>query len=251
MGDPLVYVILGAATSGRREILADILSSLPPEEKAVVYHSEEEPVSAPETTLAAEISFTPWAWNEETGRFRTDDWTGEPKRIFFLTEGTRDPIDQVEAFQGWVTHRSGELARVLTVVHCRLLHENPKLFPWYEACIHFSDYVLLNRREEVPEKWMREFQMKFKKSFFPCHFERVKKGRLQNPALVLEPESRRVSHYFEDEEEFPLADLDEEVFEEGEVTAEELEGMPRKDPYIKRYPSGRRIKELPDISEFL
>ena len=41
------------------------------------------------------------------------------------------------------------IARVITIVNCELAEKHSALLAWYEACVHFSDIVLLNRREGV------------------------------------------------------------------------------------------------------
>jgi G3E family GTPase len=78
--------------------------------------------------------------------------------VFVVFDGRMNPVDQIEGFKAWLADRAAEVARVLCVVNCQLLEQNPKLFAWYEACIHFSDVVLLNRREGVPNKWISRLQ---------------------------------------------------------------------------------------------
>ena len=159
-----------------------------------------------------------------------------------------NPVDQIEAFKSWVGDRSAEIARVVCVVNCQLLERNPKLFAWYEACIHFSDAVLLNRREGVTNKWVGDFRGKFEHKFYPCLFEFVREGRVRNPALVLAPVARRMSHVFDEQEWIALdGDDDEEELEDGEETEMKLE----EDPYLERRNGGRRVHEIPNIADYL
>jgi hypothetical protein len=174
------------------------------------------------------------------------EFPGDATHVFIVVDGRRNPVDQIEAIKGWIELSAAEVARVLCVVNCQLAEKNPKLFAWYEACIHFSDVVLLNRREGVPNKWVGDFTGKFEGKFYPCLFEFVREGRVRNPALVLAPVARRMSHVF-DEQEW-IADEDEDDQEEGE---EEVEMRPEEDPYLERRNGGRRVHEIPNIADFL
>lgn len=204
--------------------------------------------SASEASLPA---ISRWEWRDNAiSAVEVPD----SRQVVFVTDGRLNPVEQIEAFTRWMAEQGGELARVLCVVDCRLAADNPPLFAWFEACIHFSDVVLLNHRESVDNKWLSDFVGHFKKQFFPCLFEPVKDGRVRNPALVLEPEARRVSHVFDAEQEWIFTNADGEVIDEQEETEdgeEDVEATPEVDPYFARDAAGRRAKRLPDISKFL
>lgn len=168
--------------------------------------------------------------------------------VFVVLDGRMSPVDQLEGWKEWLESRNRGLARVICVVHCQLAEKNPKLVAWYEACIHFSDVVLLARRDGVPNKWISDFRGRFEKKFFPCLFEFVKEGRVSNPALILIPEARRMSHAFDEPEWFVDDEDDDEDEAEGE---EEVEMKREEDPYFERRNGGRRVHELPDINAFL
>ncbi|MCX6953638.1 MAG: hypothetical protein NTV51_15920 [Verrucomicrobia bacterium] len=162
-------------------------------------------------------------------------------------------MEQIEVFVAWLEAQGGQIARVLTVVNCQLAEKNPALLAWYEACIHFSDIVLLNRREGVANKWMSDFQGHFKKQFVPSLFEFVKDGHVKNPALVLDPQARRMSHVFDDEQDWIFKTVEGEVIDEEEETEgdEEIEATREEEPYFARDAAGRRVKKLPDIAKYL
>ncbi len=172
-------------------------------------------------------------------------YPAEATHIFIVFDGRKNPVDQIEAIKGWLAVNGAEIARVLCVVDCQLAERHPKLLAWFEACIHFSDVVLLNRREGVPNKWVGDFKARFEGKFYPCLFEFVKEGRVKNPALVLAPVARRMSHVFDEDEWIPV---DEEDEEEGD---DEVEVKPEVDPYLERRNGGRRVHEIPHIEEFL
>ncbi len=191
---PLIYLILGAAGSGRREVLADLIDGgLGEGERAAVLLSAAEPADPGDARLG----------RVERWRLAADHTVdaalpAESTHIFFVADGRRNPVDQVEAFRTWLETSGGALARILCVVHCRLAELHPPLVAWFEACIHFSDVVLLNRRDGVANKWMTAFRGRFEKKFYPCLFEFVKSGRVANPVLTLDPQARRMTHAFDD-----------------------------------------------------
>jgi G3E family GTPase len=171
--------------------------------------------------------------------------------IFFVTNGLTDPIDQIEAFKTWVAAQGLELGRVITVVDCKLAADHPPLLAWFDGLIHFSDVVLLNHREGVSNKWMSDFELRYKKLAYPALFEFVRNNKVHNPALILDEVALRVSHVFEDEVEWLVddeEDMDEEDIPDGEA---EVEVAAEVDPYFERLNGGRRVKELPDIRKYV
>lgn len=174
--------------------------------------------------------------------------------VFLLLSGWENPVEQLDQFQHWLAQSGLALARILCVVHCQLAERHPALLAWYEACIHFSDVVLLNRREGVANKWVSDFRRHFEKQFYPCLFELVKGGRVDNPARVLVPEARRLTHVFEDEPEWILTNAEGETIDEEDETAEgeeEVEATPVEDIYFARDAAGRRARRIPEIRKFL
>jgi len=267
---PLLYIILGAVESGRREVLADLIDGgLAEGDHAAVLLSSTEAPSEHDAKLA---NVARWSWSE--GMINAALPSGAT-HVFFVTDGRRDPVDQLEALQKWITAVQAEVGRVITVVNCQLAEKHPPLIAWYEACIHFSDAALLNRREGVANKWMSEFQLRFKEACFPCLFEIVKAGRVKTPLIVLDPQARRMSHIFDIDEwtginlegvEFGTEGEDEPEADEAvpakaeagkkkghpnQSPADDDDWLPEKEPYFEMLPNGRRAKEIPDIAKYL
>ncbi|MFA5057910.1 MAG: hypothetical protein WC485_07335 [Opitutaceae bacterium] len=239
---PLVYLVLGAAGSGRRGIVADLLDGgLAADDQALTLLPAGEPAGTADARLGRTAR---WAWTD--GRIEAPDLAGAT-HVFFLADGRRNPVDQVEAFQPWLAAGGGELARILCVIHCGLAAKHQELRTWFDACVHFADVVLFNRREGLANKWLSDFQAHYAGLFLPCLFEPVKAGRVQNPALILEPQARRLSHFFDAELNWEITGDDEEAAEGDE----EVEAQAEQDPYLERRPGGRRVKVIPDIAGFL
>ncbi|MEI6862186.1 MAG: hypothetical protein WCL04_08035 [Verrucomicrobiota bacterium] len=245
---PLVYLILGAAGSGRRELLADLLDGgLAEGDQAAVLLAEGETPDPADSRLGPVIR-----WTLSDGTIAATP-PPDATRIFFVTDGRRNPLDQIEAFKPWMEAHGGELARVLCVVNCQLAEKNPPLLAWFDACVHFADVVLLNRREGVENKWLSDFQTHFKGQFFPCLFELVKHGHVANPALLLEPQARRMSHLFDEEPDWIFTKADGQVLEDEEDAEddEEVEVTAAADPWLARDATGRRVKKIPEIGKFI
>lgn len=254
MSDPrqptLVYLVLGAVNSGRREVLVDLIEAgLAEGDRALVLLPEaEEPREAD-----AKLPLGPrWSWpggDEPLVAMLPND----ASHVFFVTDGRRSPIDQIEAFKGWLAAHGTQLARAICVVDCQLGEKHPPLLAWYEACIHFSDVVLLNKREGVGNKWLSDFLTHFKKLYYPALFEQVKAGRTANPAAILEPQARRMSHAFDEDQDWIFTNAEGEEIDEEEETDddEEIEATPAEDPYFARRLGGRRVKEIPDLAKYL
>lgn len=245
---PAVYLILGAPDSGRREVLADLIQGgLGEGDRPAVLLATDEAPSEFDARLPGLVR---WSWQNEA---ISAELPPDATHVFFIVEGRRSPIDQIEVFKAWIAVQGRELARVLCVVNCQLAARHPPLLAWFEACIHFSDIVLLTRREGVPNKWLSDFIAHFKGKFYPCLFEMVKAGRVANPLLVLEAEARRMSHLFDEDQEWIFTDADGDEIDEQEESdsEEEVTAAQEQDPYIVRDAAGRRTKRIPDLEKFL
>jgi hypothetical protein len=244
---PLIYLVLGVSGSGRREIVEDLISNgLGSDERALVLLATSEPAAAVDAKLPR---LKRWDWAD--GAMSVPE-LGDATQVFLITEGRSNPVDQIEAFKAWLLVSGGELARVLCVVNCQLAEKHPALFAWYEACAHFSDVLLLNQREGVANKWLSGFQARFKDQFYPFLIEFVKNGRVKNPALLLDPQARRMSHFLDEEVNWVITgtdtDADEEELDKGD---DDVEVSPEEDPYMVRLAGGRRVKDIPNIVKYL
>jgi hypothetical protein len=239
---PSVYLILGTAGSGRREVVADLIEGgLGGDDHALVLLSADEAACEADAGLG-----TPGRWRWSEGRIEAPA-LGDATHVFLIADGRRNPVDQVEAFQAWLPASGGDLARIVCVIHCALAAKHHELLAWFDACVHFSDVVLLNRREGLANKWMSDFQARYASQFLPCLFELVKDRRVKNPALILEPQARRMSHVFDEELNWEVTGVAEDEAEGDE----EVEAHAEVDPYIERRPGGRRVKEIPDVAKYL
>ena len=268
-----VYVLLGALGSGRREVLLDLVKSGldAATDRAVVLLPQAEPTNRLDAKLDPLPAVQVLRWSASAGDLDLPEMSDAASHAFFILDGQRDPIDQLEALRDWLgTQEEAELARIVTVVHSRLLFEKPELQAWFDVCVHFSDIVLFNRREDVPNKWFRDFEQRYKKKFYPCIFEVVKGGRVNNPAEILYPEPRRLSQAFDsdlaggglgaadhqlvhdvvDEDDIggeaydPDDDVDASALDDGDD--EQV-----REPYFERDEAGRRKKQIPDIRPYL
>ncbi len=245
---PLVYLILGAPGSGRREVLADLIEAGLEEtdRPAVMLEAGE----ADDPADARLPRLTRWTWQ---GEFIEGTLPAEAGPVFFVTSSRANPVDQIEVFRAWLEAQGGELARVICVANCALAEKHPPLLSWYDACVHFSDVMLLNRREGVPNKWVSDFLKHFEGQFLPCLFETVKAGKVRNPRLVLDPQARRLTHVFDGDDQWIFHDADgEEIDEQDEVDDEdEVEATLEEDPYFIKDAAGRRQKRIPEIGKYL
>jgi len=225
---PLVYFILGASGSGRHAIASEL---------AAVARE-----GGGGGTHVVEVMGEAWP-----------DWPeGAVAQVFVVADGRRNPVDQVEALKPWIEAHGATLGRILCVVSCQLAVSTPALLPWFDACVHFSDVVLLNHREGVENRWVSDFKKRYAERFYPCLFEFVKKGQVTNPLVVIEPQARRISQYF-DEREDPVVEgliIETDTPDSDDEDADEDTG-PAEDFYLARRAGGRRLHEIPDIAKHL
>ena len=243
----LVYFILGTPGSGRRAIVRDLIANgLAPDEKVLVLLAAGEAAAPADAPLAALTNTTVRRWAPMSEGLPAVD-LGGAGTLFLLADSRISPIDQAEALKPWLEAHGAELARIFCVVDCQLAERHPVLRQWFAGCIHFADVVFLTRREGLANKWLSDFIKHFKDQFFPCHFIQVKtKGDLANPLMLLDRTARRVSQYFDED-----VTLEIEIETDDDEDDEEDTGVIPEDPYFLRQRSGRRDKELPDVTKFL
>ena len=242
---PLVYMILGATGSGRRAVLLDLIDDgLAPDAVHVILVNDGESSDPADEQFPALGS---WLWTCSTIEA---DITTDVTHVFLISDGRVDPVDQLEALKPWVVQQDAELARIITVVNCQLGESHSAVLAWYDACVHFSDVILLNKREGVANKWISDFQARYRNQWLPCLMEFVKAGRVKSASVVLDPIARRLSHYFDEEQDWVISGAVNEDEAEGD---EEIEVKMEEDPYFERHGEGdgRRMKEIPDIRKYL
>lgn len=240
-----LYIILGTPGSGRREIAAQLLDGLPG--GARVYVSRAEKESPADAELASLDEVEVLRWFTDGTKLEIPDAEDSPDRVMFVTEGARNPVDQMEILAALAPRLGWKAARIITVVDCALANRAPSSAEWFKACIHFSDVVLLHRREGIPPSFDKNFLEPYRKSCAPALFESTRKGIVTNPDLVMQPEARRISQVF-DEDRDPL---DEMEFDEDNLPDEPFELVNKPDPYFERDDRGLRRIRIPEIADFL
>ena len=88
-------------------------------------------------------------WFVEDLKIKHGPITANPSCIFFIVPANIDLADFIEGIRGWLRKNNCQLTRIMTVINCRSLYENDTHNNWYDAAIHFSDMVLINKREGV------------------------------------------------------------------------------------------------------
>jgi hypothetical protein len=239
---PHIYLIYGIPNSGRRDIIFDLIKDGVQDSDQVLYFRPEgEMVSAFDEQIEALDNVSIVEWQLSNAKVKHGQINAAPAKIIFLAPGTSDPADAAEAIKVWSDHNDCQVARIITVVHAAFLSTNDAAQAWYDACIHFSDVVLMNRREGVNNKWVKDFEVGYRKQFSPARFLLVKKGRVANPLEVLEPEARRLSLYFDE-----LIPIEDDEFEDDDQPEDT-----KPDKYIERLESGQRAYPIPDIQKLL
>ncbi len=237
-----VYLIFGIPDSGRREVLFDLIEGgLLEKERALYFRPKSEAASGFDAKIEALDHVDRIEWELVDSKVKHGPISAAPEKIFFLAPGTGDPADVAEALKSWIDHNGCELARIISVIHCSFLAKNEAARAWFDACIHFSDIVLLGRREDVDAQWLKDFQARQRKTCSPALVELVSKGKPRNPVAVLEPQARRLSLYFDE-----LIPIEEDEFEDDEQPQDI-----KPDRYIERNESGQRCYPIPDIRKFL
>lgn len=235
-----VYLILGCRDSGRRYVIHDLIRDLASEsDPFTLLLPQDDAPNEWSKKLETLPNVTIKYYSKHVSDISADQFNPQHTNII-LTSGLVNPVDQVEDLKPLIEASSCELGRIITVVNCAQLEAHHELLAWYDACLHFSDACLIQRGPNTSNQFVQDFLDRYKHHHIPCYFESFGKKGIKNPELVLEPQARRISLYFEPSEDRWLDDEDEAEFEEEAV-----------DPYLARHPSGIRKKWLPDLESIL
>lgn len=238
---PIVYLIYGIEDSGRREVLFDLIDGGIPKDEQVLYFRPNDATDSPfDEKIEALDNTSVVDWELADCKIKHGKITAAPTKIVFLAPGRVDPADFAEALNTWMDRNLCVLGSVITIVNCNFIKEHPRSQTWFDACIHFSDIVLLGKRTTVDNRWIKAFEARYTKQYFPCRIELAVKGKAQNPIAVLDTEARRMSLFFDE-----LIPIEEDEFEEDRPEDTQ------PDPYIERNQSGQRIRPIPDIGKWL
>lgn len=245
-----IYIVLGLPDSGRRDLILDLVENgLEKDQGVTLVHAKDACRDLAEDRLfQKKRPVVLKTFTFKNGKFEGLELPQHDDNNvwFLLPDGRESLVDQMEALRDLFKEKQLTPARILLTVHCAMAAENPLAEEWHDAAVHFSDYVLLNRCEGVPAEWLKAFQKKYKTACFPCKFERLRKGTVKNPALVLYPEARRMSLIFDDLDPIDMLEID-----ENDLPEEPFDLAVKEDPYFERMRGGRRCKTVPHPRDFL
>lgn len=247
------YLFLGTPGCGRRAILAEMIRGALDGE-TTVYISENERDAEAEKALIGVPAVTLCSWKfaapDADGNDACEIELAAPNdagdNAVFLTDGADDPADQIEAFAALAARLGWHVARVVTIVDCAFAAAVPASADFFALCVHFSDAVLLTRREGIAGNFVEKFKAPFVKQCFPCTFEIVKKNRVENPYRTLAGAPRRISQIFDERD--PIDDLE---FDEENLPEEPFDLVSAPDPYLETSDSGARKIAVPFIGDLL
>ncbi len=243
------YLVIGTPTSGRRGVIWDVITKTTADDEFCgVFISENEAPAASDKRIAA-------AQNAGIIRYKDADDamekiasldSGKFTRIFFFADATRNLADCMEDFKRLVDAGHIRLARIWGVLDCELLCKLPdEVQPYADALAHYSDCLLLSRRENVSNKDVAEIKSRYEKQCLPLVFEYVDVNfHVAHPIELMIEEARRVSMLFEDFDPVDDLDIDEDNLPEEPFSLER-----KPDPYLEKLQNGLRKKPIPDLSK--
>lgn len=242
---PQVYLVLGAKGSEQFSVVSDLIEfGAMEDENSLVYYSTNDAVAFEADFKVKHRQASAVAYDPAIEGFDFPV-SADVDLVFIMADGLADPANVVERFHAWLQGGSCELGRIFTVVNCELALSGEDALHWYDACIHFSDVVLLGGRSRVTNRQMQDFLDRYEQKCYPCLFEYVKKGHVANPALILDAQPRRISLIFD------VAEVFEDAEDEEEIEEEEIAGDLQHDPYLKLAANGKRAKPIPDMHKIL
>ncbi|MEX0324178.1 MAG: hypothetical protein AB3N63_18615 [Puniceicoccaceae bacterium] len=168
--------------------------------------------------------------------------------VFILLDPGKSPIDQLEHLAEQLGNCLIEPVKIITCVDCSAAEKSPQLRTWLEACIYYSDIVLLGNRSDASKPFVRDYQKGFERLCYPCLFGFLKgEGRPDIGLEILAPDTRRISQLFDIGEELPEVAPGTIIESSCDLDLEEQE----KDPYRSPADEETPPPTIPNISKWI
>ena len=169
---------------------------------------------------------------DQTETFAPTDETwhwleASPERAFILLDPRLSPVPQLESLAARLREMGIEPLKVCTCVDSRAAEDSAQLRSYYEACIYYSDIVLLGNRSQAGKSFLRSYQKEFERHCYPCLFLLLKgKGVPNAPLEILTPGVRRISQLFDIVINEEVTELDPLIEASCDLDLEEMEDDP-------------------------
>ncbi|MEX0332647.1 MAG: hypothetical protein AB3N64_14625 [Puniceicoccaceae bacterium] len=234
-----LYLVMGTHLAEIRQCLRS-LATAGTESPAVVVHLPQGLDWEP----SADEGYGVQTYNPETVLWVLDP---DAEETTFIVLDPRQPlIEQLEHLAENLAKCLIEPVKILTCVDSRQTEANPRLRAWFDACIYYSDIVLLGNRQEASKAFMRDYQKHYERLCYPSLFLLLKgPGNPSDPVEVLTPGTRRVSQLFDLEGDGPVSAPPGVVIESScDLDLEEAES----DPFRQPGPEGAPV-HVPDVTD--
>lgn len=178
-------------------------------------------------------------------------WVFDPDKestAYIVIDPRDDLIDQLEQLADNLSNCLIEPVKVVTCVDCERTEKHNALRTWLDACIYYSDIVLLGNRQEASKSFVREYQKHYERLCYPCLFLFMKgKGVPSHPEEIITPGTRRISQLFDLEPAGESESLPGMVIEAScDLELEEAEKDPFRSPEEEEAPA-----HIPNPSKFI
>ncbi len=239
------YLILATPYSGRRGLCIDMCKNAFADCKVQVFVSANEPCCYDNSTLST-------LENVELVRFKNSEESLEKISedcdvVIYVADSSRNIADEVEDFKMLVDSGKIRLARVWSIVDCKMNEMFGKQCSGYiDALSHFADCLLLSQRSGVSNASVNELLARFKKQCKPHLLVYMdKRNSVQNSLELSIEETRRISMLFDEYDPADELDIDEDNLPEEPFSLER-----KPDPYLEKLQNGHRKNPVADVFEF-
>jgi hypothetical protein len=199
-------------------------------------------------------------WSQDEGQkllLQTYDpesriWVFDPDATataFILIDPRLNPVEQLECIAEDLKKCLIEPLKIITCVDCQAVEEQARAKGFYEACIYYSDIVLLGNRSTVAKSFTRNYEKHFEQGCYPCLFLFLKgPGNPDNPFEILTPGIRRLSQLFDLGESNAEPELPGIIIEAScDLDVEEEEA----DPYRNPLDPASGTAPIPDVADLV
>jgi hypothetical protein len=236
-----IYILMGTHLAEISQCINNLVKSAKDLGEVEIHHPDEYEW---ESASQDKVSLQPYDPETVLWVFDPD----RPATAFIVVDPKTDLIGQLEHLADNFGKCQIEPLKVVTCVDCERTEQSAKLRAWYEACIYYSDVVLLGNRQNAGKSFVREYQKHFERLCYPCLFLLLKgTGNPTQPGEILTSGPRRISQMFDLPESTPDEPLPGMVIEAScDLDMEEFEIDPFRTPADEE-----SAAHIPDPTEFV
>lgn len=236
-----IYFIIGTESCGRLEIVYDLIHHYDEDKPIHILMSktDKEQVFKNAPMLQEKSIIHSFLVEKGIWQIPSDFWQASGVGYWILDPNV-SMVDQLEFARLLFRQKIIHVNKIMSVIDCQLMLQKPFFKTWLDACVHFSDVLLITNHYGLTQAQKKDLFASYHLDKSPCLVVEVRHNTVPNPAEVLIPEARRMTWAFDDLDAVDTLDTTDWEIEETLPEHPIMDLTIKEDPYFEKLDNGQR-----------